>query len=214
MTEPLNKTKTRKAILTSLKEYGAQTAPILARRLNRTPMAIRLHLYDLAEEEMLAFTEQKSTRGRPAKYWHLTDKAQHIFPDAHQNLAVDILNSISETFGPKGLESIITTHSQNQLKNYQQQMGKDLTLENRLQKLADIRTQEGYMAGVRQDGRDWLFYENHCPVCSAAKTCTKLCANELWVFQEILGTDVAIKREEHILAGARRCLYKISPTQT
>ena len=80
----------------------------------------------------------------------------------------------------------------------------------RLHKLAEIRTGEGYMAGVKQVGDDWLFHENHCPICSAAKTCTKLCANELWVFQELLGQDVTITREEHILAGARRCLYKIT----
>lgn len=214
MTKASSKTKTRKAILENLKEHGAQTAPRLARRLSLTPMAIRLHLYDLAAEELLTFSERKSLRGRPAKYWTLTDKAQHIFPDAHQTLAVDIINSISQTLGQKGLESIIITHSQNQLAGYKQQMADKQILEERLQTLAEIRTKEGYMAGVKQVENEWLFYENHCPICSAVRTCTKLCANELWVFQELLGSDVQIKREEHILAGARRCLYKITPART
>lgn len=210
MIKSSSKIKTRQAILATLKEHGPQTAPGLASRLKRTPMAIRLHLYDMAAEELLGFEEQKSPRGRPAKYWGLTDKAQHIFPDAHQTLAVDILNSISQTLGPKGLESIITTHSQNQLTSYNKQMAGQENLAARLHKLAEIRTGEGYMAGVKQVGDHWLFHENHCPICSAAKTCTKLCANELWVFQELLGQDITITREEHILAGARRCLYKIT----
>ena len=203
--------KTRASILNFLKVSGPHTAPSLAKKLGVTPMAIRLHLYDLAKENLLDFTEQKSRRGRPAKHWRLTEASQNIFPDAHQALAVDILNSISQTLGPKGLERIITTHSQNQLSAYKAQMSGRNTLAERVQKLAHIRTQEGYMANAKQDGDSWLLIENHCPICSAAKTCTKLCANELWVFQGLLGDEVVVKREEHILAGARRCLYRICP---
>ena len=52
--------------------------------------------------------------------------------------------------------------------------------------------------------------ENHCPVCSAARACTGLCANELQVFQDVLGDEVRVAREEHILQGARRCVYRVS----
>ena len=203
--------KTRKAILERLKRQGAQTAPALSKHIGVTPMAVRLHLYDLAAENLIDFTEQKSTRGRPAKYWNLTQKSQDIFPDAHQALAVDLLNSIKQEFGQKGLDSIVSAHSQNQLVNYQSALKSSRALSAKLEILANLRTQEGYMASAKQDGNDWLFCENHCPICSAAKTCTKLCANELWVFQQLLGGGVQIKREEHILAGARRCQYRISP---
>lgn len=204
------KVKTRKAILTQLKEMGPQTAPALATHLDVTPMAIRLHLYDLAAEQLIDFSEKKMVRGRPAKYWALTDAAQSIFPDAHQSLAVDLLNTITQALGQAGLESVIDAHSQNQLTHYTSELNTATTISERVKRLADIRTREGYMVVIAQDGEDWLFCENHCPICSAAKTCTKLCTNELWVFQEVLGPDVNIVREEHILSGARRCKYRIS----
>lgn len=204
------KVKTRKAILTQLKEMGPQTAPALATHLDVTPMAIRLHLYDLAAEQLIDFSEKKMVRGRPAKYWALTDTAQSIFPDAHQSLAVDLLNTITQALGQAGLESVIDAHSQNQLTHYTSELNTATTISERVKRLADIRTREGYMVVIAQDGEDWLFCENHCPICSAAKTCTKLCTNELWVFQEVLGPDVNIVREEHILSGARRCKYRIS----
>lgn len=203
--------KTRTSILNYLKMHGPNSAPNIATHLNLTSMAIRLHLYDLAAEGLLSYSEQKSKRGRPAKYWYLTDNAQEVFPDAHQSLAVDILNSVTQSLGQAGLESVISTHSQNQLSAYKTLMKGEKSLSGRVQKLAEIRTQEGYMASARQDGEAWLLAENHCPICSAARTCTQLCANELWVFQELLGRQVKIKREEHILAGARRCLYRVSP---
>lgn len=202
--------KTRKAILTHLKETGAQTAPVLAKYLSVTPMAIRLHLYDLQAEKLIDFTEKKAVRGRPAKYWNLTEKAQNIFPDAHQTLAVDLLNMIKQTLGQAGLDKVVTAHSKGQLAHYKAELHGAKSLAERVQNLAKIRTIEGYMVVVAQDGEDWLFCENHCPICSAARTCTKLCANELWVFQELLGPDVKIVREEHILSGARRCKYRIT----
>lgn len=202
--------KTRQAILNRLKQIGPRTAPALAKDLGITPMAVRLHLYDLAAEKLIDFEQRSQGRGRPAKFWQLTSAAQHIFPDAHQGLAVDLINSVRQAFGQKGLDAVVTANSKKQLANYKEQLLGIESLPKRLQGLAKIRSAEGYMAGARQDGADWLFYENHCPICAAAKTCTKLCANELWVFEQVLGPELNITREEHILGGARRCLYRIS----
>ncbi|KAG1161351.1 hypothetical protein G6F35_019117 [Rhizopus arrhizus] len=66
------------------------------------------------------------------------------------------------------------------------------------------------MAELRQDGADYLFIENHCPICSAAKACMGFCRSELELFRNVLGAGVTVDREEHILAGARRCAYRVS----
>ena len=92
---------------------------------------------------------------------------------------------------------------------YGKALAKDRTLAARVKHLAKLREAEGYMALAQKDGRDWLLIENHCPICSAAKACTGLCANELEVFQDVLGEDVEVSREEHILADARRCVYRV-----
>jgi predicted ArsR family transcriptional regulator len=34
------------------------------------------------------------------------------------------------------------------------------------------------------------------------------------VFRDVLGPDVEIRRTDHILAGARRCAYRISPASS
>jgi predicted ArsR family transcriptional regulator len=54
-----------------------------------------------------------------------------------------------------------------------------------------------------------LFVENHCPICAAAAACQGLCRSELAVFRAVLGADVTVERIDHILAGARRCAYRI-----
>src|SRR5262249_32196714 len=86
------------------------------------------------------------------------------------------------------------------------------SLEAKLQQLARVRTEEGYMAEVkREEGGSFLFVENHCPICAAATVCQGFCATEIDLFQAVLGPDVAIERLEHIVSGERRCAYLVSP---
>ncbi|WP_306252698.1 metalloregulator ArsR/SmtB family transcription factor [Parvularcula sp. IMCC14364] len=207
---PLSATSTRQIILDRLKRHGEQSAADLAAHLSLTTMAVRLQLYDLAEEGLVEARAVSSGRGRPTKLWHLTDAAARIFPDAHQGLAVELINSVEALFGAAGLKKVVDRHADSQRKSYTALLAGARSLGDRAKRLAGARTDEGYMAEAVREGRDWLLIENHCPVCSAARTCTSLCANELEVFQDVLGLDVRVTREEHILQGARRCAYRIS----
>src|SRR5262249_8305363 len=86
------------------------------------------------------------------------------------------------------------------------------TLQERIARLATIRSREGYMAEWRRDGDDYMLLENHCPICAAAATCQGLCRAELALFRAVLGAEATVMRTDHILAGARRCVYRITRT--
>jgi predicted ArsR family transcriptional regulator len=201
----------RRAIMDVLKRQGAQPAASLATRFGVTAMAVRQHLYALQEDGMVTAHSEPTGRGRPTKLWALTDKAQGLFPDAHQELAVDLLGHMRAQFGEAGLEGIIDRHSAAQRHSYEATLAGAKTLDQRVHRLARLRTDEGYMAEVKRDGKDWLLIENHCPICAAARICTRLCANELDVFTQVLGPAARVVREEHMLSGARRCAYRITP---
>ncbi len=205
---------TRQAIVDLLKRQGEQSASALGKALGVTPMAARLHLYDLQAEglveERSEAKAQSRGRGRPVKYWSLTAAAARVFPDAHQGLAVEMIRSVEELFGAAGLARLVKKHGTRQRAAYGEKLKPAKTLGDRVRRLAGARSDEGYMAEAKRDGRDWLLIENHCPICSAAKACTGLCANELKVFSDVLGKDAKVTREEHILAGARRCVYRVA----
>ncbi len=202
---------TRPTILDLLKREGELSAPALGDRLGVTPMAARLHLFDLEEEGLLSSRSEARGRGRPTKLWALTDDAARLFPDAHQSLAVEMIKSVEQLFGAEGLAKVVKKHGDMQRKTYREKMKTAKTPGERVKKLANLRSEEGYMAEAKREGRDWLLIENHCPICSAATSCTGLCAGELKVFSDVLGPELSIKREEHILQGARRCTYRVSP---
>lgn len=200
---------TRSEILNLLKREGEQSSTALGEGLGVTPMAARLHLYELEAEGLAEARSKASGRGRPTKLWRLTEAAARVFPDAHQGLAVEMIQSVEALFGEEGLAKVIGKHGDMQRAAYGEKLKAVKSVGERVKRLAALRSDEGYMAEAKRDGRDWLLIENHCPICSAAKACTRLCANELQVFQDVLGEGVAVAREDHILAGARRCVYRV-----
>jgi predicted ArsR family transcriptional regulator len=205
---------TRHSILDILKREGPQDAASLARRLGITPMAVGLQLSSLESEKLVKSQSEPSNpprRGRPVQIWSLTEAAGRIFPDAHALLTVGLLTSLNEVYGEQGLRKLLEVRTRQQVEEYRTSV-RSGPLKDRVKALAGIRDREGYMTEVSSTaGGGFLLVENHCPICTAARTCQGFCESEKQVFQEILGPDVKVTREEHILSGARRCVYSIRP---
>jgi len=86
------------------------------------------------------------------------------------------------------------------------------SLEHVVSRLAELRTREGYMAAWTEEADgSFLLVESHCPICAAATVCQGFCRSELDIIRTVLGPDARVERSEHLLAGARRCAYRIEP---
>jgi predicted ArsR family transcriptional regulator len=204
-------TSARDVILFHLKTKGPQTAAELARRMGVTPMAVRQQLQALTGDGLVGYTDQRQKLGRPARLWSLLPAASRRFPDSHGDLTVELLSAVRSTFGEEGLDRLVTERSRQQRIGYRERMPtSDAPIETRVAALASIRSKEGYMAEWSRDSDgSWLLAENHCPICAAAAVCQGFCRDELAIFRELLGADVTVTRVEHLLAGARRCTYRI-----
>jgi len=197
-------------ILFHLKTRGAQTAADIAARLEMTPPGARQHLLKLEAAGLVESADEREGRGRPRKYWRLTQNGHARFPDRHCDLTLDLVRSMRDVFGEAGLQKLIAHRERASIADYRRIVGARGSLGEKLVALAQIRNREGYMASVASEvGDSFLLIENHCPICAAAAACRGLCRSELAVFRAVLGTDVTVERTDHILAGARRCAYRI-----
>jgi len=206
-----NRGRARDRVMMWLKTRGPHTSAELAERLEVTPMAVRQHLGALEAEGLVTYQDEAGRVGRPARRWELTPAAASRFPDTHADLTVDLLAAVRETFGEQGMERLISKRSARQAALYRARVdaaGADA--EDRIAALASLRHEEGYMAEWRREAPDeWLLVENHCPICAAATVCQNLCRDELAIFRSCLGEGFEVDRTDHILAGARRCAYRI-----
>ncbi len=204
--------KTHDKILQLLKTRGALTAKTLADELELTTMGIRQHVLALEESGDVIYKDEKATRGRPTRYWSLTEKSNEHFANRHDELTVQLIDSVIAVFGDDGLDKLITNREESSMRTYRLALADRYGVKEKLTMLVKLRSDEGYMATMMEEEDIFWLLENHCPICAAATKCINFCRSELHLFQRLLEDVAVVSREEHIVEGARRCAYKVIPT--
>ncbi|QPF76105.1 transcriptional regulator [Roseateles sp. DAIF2] len=200
-------------ILFFVKSRGAASTAALAAALGMTPEAARQQVQKLVASGLLEGRQEAvSGVGRPRQNWVLTAAGNGRFPDMHAQLTVQMIDSVRQVFGEEGLNRLIAQREAGARATYLQRCDGS-SLQQRLEQLAAVRSEEGYMARVERDADDWLLIEDHCPICIAARSCQGFCRSELQLFQEVAGAEAQVRREQHLLAGATRCVYRITGAQ-
>lgn len=200
----------REQILYLLKTRGPQSAQFIAAELGISPVGARQHLKQLAGDGLLERFDRAEKVGRPSSYWQLTEKAQGRFPDRHGDLTLGLIDNVRQVFGEEGLDALIAARKRESLADYRRALAGCANLDERVARLAQQRSREGYMAEVvREAAERWLLVENHCPICAAARSCRGFCRSELAIFRQCL-EGARVERCEYLLEGARRCAYRIT----
>lgn len=197
-------------ILMFLKMRTQATSLEVAQKLNITKEGARKHLISLANKGLIEPILKNVGVGRPSTYYILTPSGLSKFPDTHADVTVQLLRSVKNLLGENALDLLINDREKVAYNLYQIAMENKLTLEQRLETLVKLRSDEGYMAEWNTIDEAYYLTENHCPICAAARECQGFCRSELKNFQTIMGEDYVVERIEHILSDGNRCKYKIT----
>ena len=202
---------TSERLLYLLKTKGRQTSAILGSALKISDEGARQQLVKLSKEGYVQSISLPCGVGRPSQMWELTEAGHGSFPDGHSVLAVQLIHAINAKLGEPAMETLVRSRERETVANYVELLKYTITLEQKVEALAAIRTTEGYLAEWSKEGECFLLVENHCPICVVATLCPSLCRAELNTFQSVLGDEILIHRSEHIIEGSRRCVYRITP---
>ena len=203
----LNSTPER--MLVFLKMRGPQAASVLSKAFEITNEGARLHLKKLMDDGLVEDEKVSKGVGRPTVLYRLSAKGYERFPNTHSELTVQLLSSMKLLLGQEALDLLIAAREQATTARYEEALKDAVTVEDKLDRLVAIRSEEGYMAEWEKDGEAYLLVENHCPICAAATECQGFCRAELNTFRLAFGEDVAVERTGHIVKGERRCSYQV-----
>lgn len=205
--------RSQEQILYRLKTRGPQSVKILSNQLDMTTMGVRQHLADLEQKAFVTQTkEEKQNRGRPVHLWRLTATGHARFPDAHSHIALELIDTIRSVQGEESLNQLVDNSNEQLKQRYKQELlNLGDNIQEKVSRLAELRSAEGYMAEVRLVPDGWLLIENHCPIYAAASKCRQFCQSELNCFQSLFVEQAHVERLDYLPDGARRCAYKISP---
>jgi predicted ArsR family transcriptional regulator len=179
-----------------LKGEPPQPVSVLSHALDITPMAVRQHLLVLERDGLVQRSSRRRPVGRPESIYALTAAARSHYPDHHDSLACELLESVRDRLGAAGLDGMLSDLLQRRLERGRERVqGK--TPAARLAQLTALQDEAGFMATC--DPVRGEIVQRHCTVCSAAEEFPALCALEQRLFEGLLGAPV--ERVEHVLQG-------------
>jgi predicted ArsR family transcriptional regulator len=185
---------TRERVVRSILENGPSTAAALGERLALTPAAVRRHLDHLVSEGAIEAREPRVTaagrgRGRPAKFFALTESGHTHFAQQYDDLAVQALRFLAETGGEEAVKAFAerrVAFIENEFDGVRA-ANPDLSP---AEALAAVFTDEGYAASVRDLPVGEQLCQQHCPVSHVAHEFPQLCEAETEAISRVLGSHV------------------------
>lgn len=202
-------TTTKEHILELLKKHQQMTVSEIARCLNITEMAVRRHLTTLEKDHIVQSKLVRQAMGRPANVYELTNAGEELFPRNYVNFTIDILQDLEENNGEEIIQELFARRKQRLLERYEDVL-KEPTFERKIEKLAEIQNENGYMVEwEKADDGSYIFKEYNCPISQIAKLYPIACSCERELFKELLSTDKIECKACLALDETPHCYYKI-----
>lgn len=197
----------RGQVLLEIKKSQPITAKELGLRFGVSANAIRRHLKELESEGLVRFGREHQAMGAPAFAYRLTDQGAALFPNGYQDALTSLLAQLAEK---GGRESVVAMFEE-RYGRLAVRLKKELATvghERRLEVVARVLTEAGYMAEWREADGSFHLAEHNCAMRAVVDQWPEICAVEERFLRDVLGAEV--NRSAHIVAGCNSCEYSIS----
>jgi predicted ArsR family transcriptional regulator len=198
----------KEAILLLIKARGQATLSEVADHLGVTKQGAIRHVEGLRCDGLLTSTPAEIGRpGRPEHVYTLTEDAATHFPQAHRELAAELVHFMTR--------EQVTTFFRQRAGRLETEYGArltDLDFADRVRELARLATEHGHMAEVVEDedaeGNVQLtIRQSNCPIADLAGETGIPCQHEQQMYERLLGAEV--DRTSYIPDSATACTYVI-----
>lgn len=207
--DPNHPSGTPGRILERLKRRGASSIPELAREAGLSPESIRAHVRGLVDRDLVQDVGSRSEgRGRPERLYSLTRQAESLFPRRESELLKGLAAYLAEVGEDALLAGFLERFAQERRDAATERL-KGLEGRARLEEVARILTEEGYMAEIQDDGNGTppRLRLCHCPVRELVDVTRAPCRAEIGFVRALVGGGLA--RVEYIPDGDAACSYTV-----
>lgn len=193
------------AILERLKRLGRATVPELVDAVGLNAETIRAHLKALAGHGLVRRDgSRRSGPGRPEVLYGLTPEADSLFPRLEGAVLRELASFLVQSGNEAALRDFfahrIGLRREEALARVRALKGRE-----RLDEIARIFTELGFMAVVEEQGSGCQLRLCHCPIRDLVDATRIPCLAETGFLTELLGAKPT--RVSYIPAGASSCSY-------
>jgi len=197
---------TRDRILRTLRLRGKCTVNELAEAAGVSPVSVRHHLANLLAENLVESEEVKHGVGRPRLLFALSDTALEMFPSRYFRLTSRILEEIKDSMPPKAVQRLFASVAATMAADYAKQLD-GLPLEERLERLIHLLSEEGFEAEWQHNGDSVAIRELSCPYYRMGREHPEVCV----IDQTFIATSLSlpVERVSCLLEGDSHCSFSI-----
>jgi predicted ArsR family transcriptional regulator len=192
--------KTKASIVTLLLSKG-RTAGQIASTLGIQVSAVRKHLDQLSEQEIVLGSFERSNLGRPKKVYTLTSNGKELFPRLYDSVLNATIAKLSEEKGESYAESILNSVADDIADNKGQSGSRAF---------AKTLDELGFQSSVRDMHGAYHVTSRNCPLLRTAEAHGEVLCRGL--HEELLRRGLGgskVKREKWIISGDEICTHVV-----
>lgn len=207
MFEESEQTKsTRERVLKTLLTKQRCTINELAEAVEINPISVRHHITRLQAEGLVDSEEERHGVGRPRRLYFLTQEGMELFPTRYLRLTMRLLETLKDNLPPEVVEKIFSQMAEDLAAKHKAGI-EELTVEERLDLIKRLLTQEGFTVDWEQRGNEFLIHEANCPYYRVGQTHPEVCSVDQVLISTVL--SVPPERITCMLYGDSQCTYVI-----
>jgi len=205
------KRTTREIILHGIKQAPQSTVEDLAEVADVSPVTVRHHLNALLAEGAIEATSIRRKVGRPYYVYSLSQRGQELFPKRYVQLTSRLLDELKDRLPQEAIGQIFEGVVETVLQEHRGEF-EHLPLEERLDYLTDLLSEEGFLATWERTAGGYRLVEYSCPYLTIGSTHTEVCHFDRQLMNGILQLNV--HQESCMLHGANCCEFSIESKNT
>jgi predicted ArsR family transcriptional regulator len=199
-------------VLFAVRRLGEASVDEVAEGLAMTTSGARQHLVALLDAELVDATEvprASGTRGRPHLAYHVTERADALFPKAYGALTNELLGYLDDE-DPAVVERLFARRRAARVAAAQERLASKRSLKARVDEVARILDDDGYLATSSSAGRGrYRVTEHNCAIAAVAQRYGQACSSEIDFLRTVL-PDAEVVRTHHMASGDWHCGYDIT----
>lgn len=199
-----NTKSTRERVLHTLLKKERCTINELAEAVDINPISVRHHIGKLEAEGLVDSAEERHGVGRPRRIYFLTDAGRERFPTRYLRLTMRLLEQLKDTLPPGTVNQLFEQMAKDLASAHQDDL-EGLSVEERLNLVKEVLTNEGFTVDWERQGDHIHIRESNCPYFHVGQNHPEVCR----VDQALISTVLSVPAEkiECMLYGDSHCTY-------
>lgn len=207
MLQDTSKTTRERVLHTLLREHRC-TINDLAEAVDINPISVRHHISKLEADGLVNSEEERHGVGRPRRVYYLTEAGLERFPTRYLRLTIRLLEQLKETMPSAMVNRLFSQMAQDMAEDFAENADfHDLTMEERLELVRNLLTEEGFEIEWERKGSQYHIREISCPYLHVGQNHPEVCRVDQTLISKVL--EVPAEKIKCVLDGDAHCTYVV-----